>query len=228
MRWAVAIVLIGLLLLSTSRAFAQSGAFDIVKSRGNESFSIAYTSANADRKSPFTYSYNLPTGSNWILGIDNTLSYAAGNSAKTIIIVHDKNSDQKFVELQLFGGPDKKYSVWVGTEEGRANAYLNEKDGWTTDQPLGVSYAAQNGLTVTDGKRIVIDRLDMGSFDLGSVEVYGRDEPADPASANAGNINISVIYGNPSDTPTYFVPAIVTGGVGAVISVLLILKKRKD
>ena len=228
MRWAVAIALTGLILLSSSQAFAQGGAFDIVKSRGNESFSIAFTSANADRKSPFTYTYELPTGNNWILGIDNTLSYAARDSAKTVIIMHDKNSDQKFVELQMFGGPDKKYSVWVGTEEGRANAYLNEKDGWSTDQPIGVSYAAQNGLTVTDGKRIVIDRLEMGLFDLGSVEVYGKDEPSDPASANAGNINISVIYGNPADTPTYLVPAIVTGGVGAVIGVLLILKKRKD
>lgn len=228
MRLALAIALIGAMLLSASQAFAQTGAFDIVKSKGSESFSIAYTSANADRKDPFTYTYNLPRGNEWIFGIENTLSYAAGDNAKTVVVLHDRYSSQKYIEVQMYGNADKKYSIWVSTEEGRANAYLNEKDGWTTEQPIGLSYAAQNGLTVTDGKRTVIDRLDMGSFDLGSVDVYGKDEPTDPASVNAGNINFSVLYGDPSQTPTYVVPAIATGGVGAVVGALLIWKKRKE
>lgn len=228
MRWAVAIALVGLMLLSTSQAFAQSGAFDIVKTKTSESFSITSAATNADRKSPFIYTYELPKGNNWIVGIENTLSYNPGDDAKTVVILRDKTSSDKFVEVQMFGGETKKYSVWVSNEEGRTNAYLNEVQGWFTDQPIGVTYAAQNGLEVTDGKRIVVDRLDLGAFDLGSVEVYGRDEPSDPASANAGNLNISVIYGNPIDSPTYLLPFAITGGVGAVIGVLLILKKRKE
>jgi hypothetical protein len=229
MRLAAAMLLFAAaMLVPASQAFAQQGAFDVVKTKGSESFSIAYTSANADRKSPFVYTYELPKGNNWIVGLDNALSYTGGNSSKTVVILRDKESSEKFVEVQMFGDADRKYSVWIGTEEGRANAYLNEKEGWSTDQPIGLSYAAQNGLTVTDGKRTVIDRLDMGSFDLGSVEVYGRDEPSDPPSTNAGHMNISVIYGNPADTPTYLVPAIVTGGVGAVVGILLIIKKRRE
>ncbi|MEO9296166.1 MAG: hypothetical protein ABI347_11295 [Nitrososphaera sp.] len=233
MRLAAAAVMLllfvaaAVMLVPASHAFAQQGAFDVVKTKGSESFSIAYTSANADRKSPFIYTYELPKGNNWIAALDNALSYTGDNS-KTVVILRDKESSEKFVEVQMFGDADRKYSVWIGTEEGRANAYLNEKEGWSTDQPIGLSYAAQNGLTVTDGKRTVIDRLDMGSFDLGSIEVYGRDEPSDPPSTNAGHLNISVIYGNPADTPTYLVPALVTGGVGSVVGILLVVKKRRE
>src|SRR6185312_2905558 len=101
MRSAVASAfLIAIMLFSLSQAFGQSGAFDIVKSKGSESFSIAYSTANADRKEPFTYTYDLPTGNNWIVGLDNTLSYFPGDEAKTIVVLHDKTSSDKFVEIQ--------------------------------------------------------------------------------------------------------------------------------
>ncbi|MGI0005463.1 MAG: hypothetical protein ACREAI_03535, partial [Nitrososphaera sp.] len=59
------------------------------------------------------------------------------------------------------------------------------------------------------------------------VEVYGKDEPGSLSNAYAGKLNVSVIYGSPADTPVYFVPAIVTAGMGGVVGLLLLVKKRK-
>jgi hypothetical protein len=216
--------------LTSNKAFAQPSkpqAFDVVKAPRDEGFSVTYTAANQLKSDPFVYTYEVSKGNNWILSIENTLSYVAGNDSKAVVVLREKAPGTKFIELQMYGG-SKKYSVWVDTPQtGYQNAYLNEQPGWWTDQPIGVTYAENGGLTVTDGKRTVIDRLDLGGFDLGSIEIYGKDSPDAPNNAYAGMLNIAVIYGSPADTPIYFVPAVVTAGVGAVVGTLLIVKKRQ-
>ena len=228
MRLASAAVAVSLLLF-TSLAYAQSSQpFEVVKAERSESFSLPYGAANYDRKDPVVYEYDVPKGQNWIMGIENTLSYVDREDAKAVVVLRDKAPSEKFIEIHMYGGELKKYSLWANIPEvGYSNLYLNEERGWWKDQPIGISYSETGGLTLTDGKRTVVDRFGMGGFDLASVEVYGKDEPGSLSNAYAGKINISVIYGSPADTPVYFVPAIVTAGMGGVVGLLLLVKKRK-
>jgi hypothetical protein len=216
------------MLLFSSHAYAQSNQpYNVVKSKSNESFSLTYKSANADKNAPFVYKYDTPKGNDWIVGIENSLSYYSRNDTKTVVVLRDLSSANKFIEIQTYGGEARKYSVFVSTpDNGLTNPYLSEENGWFTDQPLGVAYASNDGLTVTDGKRTVIDRLPIGIFSIGQIEVYGKENPSGQDSANAGSMNISIIFGSAGNSPTYLVPALVTGGVGALVGVLLVKKKR--
>jgi hypothetical protein len=217
------------MLLFTSVAFAQTEQpFDVVKAERSESFSVSYAAANDDRRAPFVYAYDEPKGQNWIMSIENTLSYVAREDAKAVVILRDEAPSEKYIEIQMFGGEHKKYSVWTNIPEtGYSNIYLNEERGWWTDQPIGLSFSGISGITVTDGKRTVVDRLNIGEFNLSSVEVYGKDEQGTLSNAHAGKLSIGVIYGSPAETPVYMVPAIVTAGMGGVVGLLLLVKKRK-
>jgi hypothetical protein len=230
-RLAAVALLIGTaaMLLFSSHAYAQSNQpYDVVKSKSNESFSLTYRSANADKGAPFVYKYDTPKGNDWIVGIENSLSYYSRNDTKTVVVLRDLSSANKFIEIQMYGGEARKYSVFVSTpDNGLTNPYLSEESGWFTEQPIGVAYASNDGLTVTDGKRTVIDRLPIGIFSVGQIEVYGKENSSAQDSANAGSMNISIIFGSAAESPTYIVPALVTGGVGALVGVLLIKKKRR-
>ena len=50
--------------------------------------------------------------------------------------------------------------------------YENNQNGWSTDGPVTVSHANVQGLSVTNGKRIVLDKLGLNGLDVGSIEVY--------------------------------------------------------
>lgn len=217
------------MLLFSSHAYAQSSQpYDVVKTKNNESFSLTYKSANADKNAPFVYKYDSPKGNDWIVGVENSLSYYSRNDTKTVVVLRDLSSANKYIEIQMYGGEARKYSVFVSTpEDGLTNPYLSEENGWFTDQPIGIAYASNDGLTVTDGKRTVVDRLPIGIFSVGQVEVYGKESPSVQDSASAGSVNVSIIFGSASNSPTYIVPALVTGGVGALVGVLLIKKKRR-
>jgi hypothetical protein len=56
--------------------------------------------------------------------------------------------------------------------------------------------------------------------------IYGKDKPEDPPNAFAGNISFNVLYGNPADSPIYYVPLIMLVMVGGIVFILLIRKKR--
>lgn len=121
-----------------------------------------------------------------------------------------------------------KYSVAVSTPDtGYFNVLKNSETEWSLDQPIGVTHSEGGGLSVTNGKRTIVDRLNVRGFDLGSVEIYGKDEPAAISNAYSGSMTIGLIFGSPADSPIYFVPAAVTAGVGAVVGTLLLVKKRK-
>lgn len=238
MRLASAAVVIAILLLSASLsisiAYAQSNnnnnsqPFEVIKAERSESFSLPYSAANYDRKDPLVYSYKESKGQNWIMGIENTLSYVDREDAKVVVLLRDKAPSEKFIELHMYGDRQKKYSVWANVPEvGYSNIYLSEERGWSTDQPIGVSYSENGGLTLSDGKRTVVDRFGLAGFDLASIEVYGKDDEAALSNAYGGKLNISVIYGSPADTPVYFVPALVTAGMGVIVGLLLLVAKRK-
>jgi len=218
-----------LILLSPLAAYAQGDQpYDIVKGERNETFVLPYGAANHDRRNPVVYTYDEPVGQNWIMGIENKLSYTAKDDAKVMIILREQAPSEKFVEIAMYGGEARRYSVSVNTPEiGYFNIYRNDELGWSTEGAVGVTHVENGGLIVSDGKRIVVDRLDVNGFNLASVELYGNDESGLTANASAGSVAVNLVFGSLVGTPIYYLPGALMAGVGAAVGILLLVKKRK-
>jgi hypothetical protein len=199
-----------------------------IKTDTSENFVIPFNDTNSDRRNPLQYIFDEPKSSNWIVSIYNNLSYYNGPDSKTIIKLQERPPSEKFVELMLFGNQSKRFIVSVNTNEtGYIRMYENNENGWSTDGPVIVSHANVQGLTVTNGKRIVLDNLGMEGFDVGSISVYGKEDSSSPDSTFAGSVQFQVLSGDYSQSALYFMPVIMVAGVGGVVIGLLIWKKRR-
>jgi hypothetical protein len=218
-----------LLALVPAQALAQEvEPADVVKADKSESFSLPYNVANLDRGNPFVYAYDETKGQSWFLTVDNTLSYVPRNDSKVVITLREQAPSEKSIQLFMHGGEAQKFAVAVTTPEtGYRVLYQRDVAGWTYEELITVTHGGTRGLTVTDGKRIVIDGFDINGFDPASIQVYGRDEPAALANASSGALGISMLHGDFADSPIYLLPASIMAGVGALIGALLLLKKRK-
>ena len=219
-----------LLLLLPALAFAQGQQdYQVLKSNTAETFAFPYSAANQDADNPLVYSYEEPKGPSWIMTIYNNLTYVPRDDAKAIIKIHDVAApDEKYIEIAMFAGDPGRFWVAAATPEtGYARMYDNSITGWVDDNPVAVSYGENSGLTVTNGKRIVVDRLNLEDFNVGSVALYGKDEAVGLANAYAGSVTFDILFGSFNESPLYVVPAGVMAGVGALIIGLLIFKKRK-
>ena len=209
-------------------AFAQSQEdFQVVKTERSESFVIPYTAANHNEQNPLLYTFDQPKQTSWILTIQNNMSYIPREGARTIIKIQEPAPSEKFIELALYGDQSKRYWVGVNTPEAGYARMYNSENGWSTDQPISVAYTENSGLTVTNGQRTVVDRLDLGGFTAASIEVYGNDKNSTLANTYAGDIVFQLLFGSFNQSPLYFVPAAVMVGIFGVVAGLLILKKRK-
>src|SRR5919108_698430 len=167
-------------------------------------------------------------GPSWIMTINNSMSYVARDEAKTIVKIQEPAPSEKYIEIAMYGGESRRYWVAVNTPEvGYARMYDNNENGWSTDGPISVTYGENTGLTVTNGKRIVVDRLGLNGFSVGSIAVYGKDEQVSLANVYAGDMTFEILFGSFKDSPLYIVPAVVMIGVGSLVAGLLVLKKRK-
>jgi hypothetical protein len=208
-------------------AFGQQ-EYQIVKSDSSESFAFPYTAGNRDIDDPLVYTYDVPKGPSWIMTINNSMSYVARDEAKTIVKIQEPAPSEKYIEIAMYGGESRRYWVAVNTPEvGYARMYDNNENGWLTDGPISITYGENTGLTVTNGKRIVVDRLNLDGFSVGSIAVYGKDEPVSLANVYAGDITFEILFGSFKESPLYILPAVVMIGVGSLVAGLLVLKKRK-
>jgi hypothetical protein len=229
---ALSIVLVGIFFQNVS--FSQptynndTQNLQTIKTDTSENFVIPFNDTNSDRRNPLQYVFDEPKSSNWIVSIYNNLSYYNGPDSKTIIKLQERPPSEKFVELMLFGNQSKRFIVSVNTNEtGYIRMYENNENGWSTDGPVIVSHANVQGLTVTNGKRIVLDNLGMNGFDVGSISVYGKEDSSSPDSTFAGSVQFQVLSGDYSQSALYFMPLIMVVGVGGVVIGLLIWKKRR-
>ncbi len=218
-----------LALLIPIQAFAQGvEPFDIVKADKSESFSLPYNVANLDRGNPFVYAYDETKGQNWFLTVDNTLAYVPRNDSKVVITLREQAPSEKSLQLFMYGGEAQKFAVALTTpESGYRVIYQKDISGWTYDELVTVSHAGNQGLTVTDGKRIVVDAMNINGFNPASVEVYGKDEQSTLANASGGTLGIAILHGDPADSPLYLLPAGIMIGVGVLMGALLYSKRRK-
>jgi hypothetical protein len=205
------------------------GKYQIIKTKNSEQFVLPYTVSNDDRKNPMIYTYDESKSENWILTIHNNLSYAIRPDAKTIIKLQEPAPSEKFIEIAMFGDVSKKFWVAVNTNETGYMKLYDESgtNGWSQEQPIIIAHGNNQGLTVTNGKRIVIDKLSLDGFTLGSIVVYGKDNSDSPLNAYGGDLLFNVIYGNPAESPLYYLPVGMLIGVGGLVIGLVIFKKRK-
>ena len=214
-----------------NHAFSQltnhSQEFQTTKNNVSESFVLPFNDTNNDRRNPVEYIFDEPKINNWIISIYNNLSYYNNNDSKTVIKIKEPPPSEKFIELMLFGDQSKGFIVSVNTNDtGYMRMYENNQNGWSTDGPVTVSHANVQGLSVTNGKRIVLDKLGLNGFNVGSIEVYGKDEPSMPNSTFGGSIQFEVLHGNLAESVLYYMPLVMIVGVGGTVIFLLIWKKR--
>jgi hypothetical protein len=203
--------------------------YQVIKTKNSEQFVLPYTASNDDRKHPIIYTYDKPKGLNWILTIQNNLSYAIRQDAKTIVKLQEPAPSEKFIEITMFGDVSKKFLVAVNTNESGYMRLYDESssNGWSREQPIIIAHGNNQGLTITNGKRIVIDKLSLDGFTLGSIVVYGKDNSNSPLNVYGGNLSFNIIYGDPAESPLYYLPVGMLIGVGGLVIGLVIFKKRK-
>ena len=200
---------------------------NIVKTKNSEEFLYSFQASNVDRRHPLEYSFSNPIKTNWQLTIQNNLSYYNSNDSKTVIRLKEPPPSEKFIELVMYSENTKKFWAAVNTNEsGYIRVYERDSDGWSREQPIFVSHANNQGLTITNGKRIIVDKLSINDFTIGSISIYGKDSANDSNTTYSGEISFSLIFGNPSDSPLYYLPLIMLVGVGGILVILLIVKKR--
>jgi hypothetical protein len=226
MRLLLAVIAASMLFLP-ALAFAQEQDYHVIKSDKSESFVLPYTASNQDEDSPLIYTFEEPKQPSWILTIWNNMSYVPSDDSKTIIRIQEPAPSEKYIELAIFGGESKRYWVAVNTPDAGYARIYDQDGGWTTEGPISVTHAENGGLTVTNGKRTVVDRLNLDGFAVGSIAVYGNDDEKTTANTYAGDVSFEILFGSFDQSSLYYVPLGVTLGVGGIVAGLLIFKKRK-
>lgn len=205
----------------------QNSVHDVFKTKNSERFVVDYDASNNYRRHPLVYNFSKPIPTNWQMTIQNNLSYLDSEDAKTVVKIQEPAPSEKFIELSMFSEKTGKFWVAINTNEsGYIRVYERDKDGWSKDEPIFVAHANNQGLTVTNGKRIIIDKLSLNDFIVGSVSIYGKDQVNDANNTNGGTISFDIIFGNPAESPLYYMPLITIIAIGAIVLVLLIRKKR--
>jgi hypothetical protein len=212
---------------SFSQSTNDSQDLQTTKTNVSEIFVLPFNDTNNDRRNPVEYVFDEPKVNNWIISIYNNLSYYNSPDSKTIIKIKEAPPSEKFIELMLFGNQSKRFIVSVNTNEtGYMRMYENNQNGWSTDGPVIVSHANVQGLAVTNGKRIVLDKLGLNGFDVGSIDVYGKDESSMPNSTYGGSIQFEVLSGSLTESILYYMPLVMIVGVGGILIFLVFWKKR--
>ena len=161
----------------------------------------------------------------WQLTIDNNLVYENPNG-NGVFKIYDKNSE-KFVEIGMGAPPDEKFWVAVNTDrEGYVVVQSDTERGWYPATKIIISYTERGGLTVNNGARITVSNLNIGSFVIDSYSVYGMEGSTDPLAVNSGSMIVEFLSGDPSENIFAFFPFYLAAGIGILVGVLFLTKKR--
>ena len=162
----------------------------------------------------------------WQVTVDNNLVYANPNG-NAVLRIYDKATHDEFVEVGMGSQPDYKFWVAVQTpKEGYIVIHKSLDRGWYPQTKSIIAYTDRAGLTVNNGARIVVTNLDIGEFAIDSYSVYGMESSADPPAVNSGSMIIEIMSGDPAKNTFALFPFIVAAGVGIIVGVLFLTKKR--
>jgi len=192
-------------------------------------FRIPYNASNNDRAHPLVYTFKSPIAESWILNIQNNLSYASRPDAKVVVKLQEPQPSEKFIEIAMYGNSaSNRFWAAVNTaESGYIRLYdKNGIDGWSPANLINIGYDSNQGLSINSGVKVLVDRLSVNGFTLGSIAIYGKDDTNSPLNTYSGNLSFETLWGKPSDSPIYYLPLGMLVGVGGVLIGLLVFKKK--
>lgn len=162
----------------------------------------------------------------WQATIDNNLLYANPNG-NAVLRLYNVETHDEFIEIGMGPEPDSKFWVAVQTpKEGYIVVHRNLERGWYPNARTIVSYTDVAGLTVNNGARIVVTNLDIGVFAIDAYSIHGMESSTDPPAVNSGSMTVDFLSGDPSKNVFALFPFYVAAGVGIVVGVLFLTKKR--
>jgi len=162
----------------------------------------------------------------WQVTIDNNLLYANPNG-NAVLRLYDNETHDEFIEVGMGSQPNNKFWVAVQTpKEGYIVVHSDLDRGWYPQAKSIISYTDRAGLTVNNGARIVVTNLDIGQFAIDSYSVSGMEGSTDPPAVNSGSIIIEFLSGDPAKNVFAFFPFYVAAGIGVLVGVLFLTKKR--
>ena len=209
---------------------SSQGRPQIINTLHSIKFDFPYPASNNIRTHPFTYTFKNPITESWILNIQNNLSYASRPDAKVVIKLQEPQPSQKFIEIAMYGS-SASYRFWAAVNEVESGYIrLYDKsgiDGWSPANFINVGYDSNQGLSINSGVKVLVDRLSVNGFTLGSISVYGKDDTNSPLNTYSGSLSFETFWGKPSDSPIYYLPLVMSVGVGGLIVALLVIKKRE-
>ena len=162
----------------------------------------------------------------WQVTIDNNLLYANPNGNAVLRLYHQETQDE-FIEVGM--GPQPNYKFWVAVQtpkEGYIVVHSDLDRGWYPQAKSIISFTDRAGLTVNNGARIVVTNLDIGQFAINSYSVHGMEGSTDPPAVNSGSMIIEFLSGDPAKNKFAFFPFYVAAGIGVLVGVLFLTKKR--
>ena len=176
------------------------------------------------RDTPIT-SLNAVHAISWQVTIDNNLLYA-NPDGNAVLILHDSKSGE-LIEVGMGPKPDNKFWVAVTTpKEGYVVVHSNLERGWYPETKSIISYTDKAGLTINNGARIVVTNLDIGEFAIDSYSVFGKEGSTDPPAVSSGSMILDFMSGDPAQNVFAFFPFYVAAGIGLIVGVLFLTKKR--
>ncbi len=181
---------------------------------------VARDSIIVDLEKPHTIS--------WQVTIRNDLNYANPNG-NAVIRFYDLINPEKFIEIGMGSQPNEKFwfAAQIPDDTGYVVVHSKPERGWIPESTQILAYTERAGLTVNNGERIVISNLDIGTFKIGSYSVFGMEASSDPPAVNSGNLQMELLSGDPAQNQLHLFPFFLAGGIGVLVAVLLVTKKRK-
>lgn len=163
----------------------------------------------------------------WQVTIRNDLLYANPNG-NAVVRFYDENIPEKFVEIGMGSPPEEKFwiAVQIPDDPGYVVVHSKPERGWVQTSTQILAYTERAGLTVNNGERIVISNLDIGTFQIGSYSVFGKEGSTDPPAVNSGNLQLEIMSGDPAANQLHLYPFFLAGGIGVIVAILLVTKKR--
>jgi len=162
----------------------------------------------------------------WQVTISNDLLYANPNG-NAVVRLYDATIPDKFIEVGMGSPPDEKY--WIAVQiPGSDYVLVHSKPerGWIPGVVSILAFSEKAGLTVNNGERIVLSNLDLEGFQIGSYSVFGMESSNDPPATASGSLTLEFMSGDPTQSALSLFPFFLAGGIGAVVAILLVTKKR--
>jgi hypothetical protein len=161
----------------------------------------------------------------WQITLENKLLYA-NPTGTAVVRFYDVNTD-KFIEVGMDSPSDRR--LWIGLQlpdEGYFTVAHVDKEGWSDNAKIILAYNDAQGVSISNGKRVVVTNLDLKGFSVNAYSVYGMMASADPPAINSGKFTFEVLSGDVSKNPFHYFPFYVSGAAAALVGILLLIKKR--